>query len=152
MGIRRRASDDADADADADDDAEARDETHGGDAIGFGIQREQTRRRGRRRRRSGARARIHGRRLRGVERVSAHGTVHAGEDAAVERKGGGEGEITCPAHGSTFSMKDGTPRGEWCPKLPELPMVGKPFAREPKGIPTYVVRVDETSGEIMVDA
>ena len=42
--------------------------------------------------------------------------------------------------------------GEWCPKLPELPMVGKPFAGEPKGIPTYVVRVDETSGEIMVDA
>ncbi len=75
-----------------------------------------------------------------------------GKTPLLSAKVGGECEITCPAHGSTFSMKDGTPRGEWCPKLPELPMVGKPFAGEPKGIPTYVVRVDETSGEIMVDA
>ena len=75
-----------------------------------------------------------------------------GKTPLLSAEVGGDCEITCPAHGSTFSMKDGTPRGEWCPKLPELPMVGKPFAGEPKGIPTYVVRVDETSGEIMVDA
>ncbi len=75
-----------------------------------------------------------------------------GKTPLLSAKVGGDCEITCPAHGSTFSMKDGTPRGEWCPKLPELPMVGKPFVGEPKGIPTYVVRVDEASGEIMVDA
>ena len=60
--------------------------------------------------------------------------------------------LVCPAHGSTFSMKDGSPKGEWCPKLPELPVVGKPFAGEAKSIPTYAVSVDEASGEIMVDA
>ena len=75
-----------------------------------------------------------------------------GKTPLLSAEVGGDCEITCPAHGSTFSMKDGTPRGEWCPKLPELPMVGKPFAGEPKGIATYVVSVDETSGEIMVDA
>ena len=168
--IRRRASDDADADDDADDDAfarsrtdrwtpssrddddDARDETHGGDAIGFGINENK-------------------RAVVDVDGVGAvllqefMGDVYAvsnacphmglsmqGKTPLLSAKVGGECEITCPAHGSTFSMKDGTPRGEWCPKLPELPMVGKPFAGEPKGIPTYVVRVDETSGEIMVDA
>ena len=58
--------------------------------------------------------------------------------------------IVCPAHGSTFDMKTGAAKGEWCPNLPTLPVVGKPFAGEPKGIATYAVTVDESSGAISI--
>ena len=62
-----------------------------------------------------------------------------------------DGAIACPAHGSAFDLKTGEARGEWCPKLPALPVVGKKYCGEPTAIASYAVRVDE-SGAIKIDA
>ena len=48
----------------------------------------------------------------------------------MERDLRDDGCIVCPAHGSAFDLRTGTPEGEWCPGLPTLPLVGKP-PREP---------------------
>ena len=62
-----------------------------------------------------------------------------------------DGAIACPAHGSAFDLKTGEARGEWCPKLPALPVVGKKYCGEPTAIASYAVSVDE-SGAIKIDA
>ena len=59
------------------------------------------------------------------------------------------GCITCPAHGTRFDLKTGEPQGEWCPKLPELPFVGK-VGNKRCSQPTFPVSVDE-SGAVSVD-
>ena len=63
-----------------------------------------------------------------------------------------DGKVTCNAHGSAFDMKTGAPVGEWCPKLPSLPVVGKGYCGDAKPIATYAVSVDEATGAISVDA
>ena len=61
-----------------------------------------------------------------------------------------DGCIVCPAHGSAFNLRTGTPEGEWCPGLPTLPLVGKPMEGTPEPLPTYDVRVG-AGGMIEVD-
>lgn len=59
--------------------------------------------------------------------------------------------LVCPAHKTAFSLADGSVQGEWCPGLPELPIVGKPLLGEPAPLPTYEVRVnDDGSIEAML--
>lgn len=55
--------------------------------------------------------------------------------------------VVCPAHGTYFDLKTGDVKGEWCPKLPNLPLVGKGPAKKP--LPTFQVRVG-ASGDIEV--
>ena len=57
--------------------------------------------------------------------------------------------IVCPAHGTQFNVTDGSVQGEWCPKMPNLPLVGK--MGDPKPLPTFKSTVDETTGMISVD-
>jgi len=59
------------------------------------------------------------------------------------------GCVTCNAHGSRFNLTTGAPEGEWCPKLPNLPIIGK--GPGPKPLPTYKVEVG-ADGAISVDA
>lgn len=59
------------------------------------------------------------------------------------------GCITCPAHASKFDLATGNPVGEWCPKMPDLPFVGKVGNKE-SPLPTFESRVDEESGSIEV--
>lgn len=61
-----------------------------------------------------------------------------------------DGCIVCPAHGSAFDLRTGSPEGEWCPGLPTLPLVGKPLEGTPEPLPTYDVRVG-AGGMIEVD-
>ena len=49
-----------------------------------------------------------------------------------------------------FDIKTGEPKGEWCPGMPSLPLVGKPMTGEPESIPVYEVKVSE-AGDIEVD-
>lgn len=57
--------------------------------------------------------------------------------------------VTCPAHGTKFDLATGAPVGEWCPKMPDLPFVGK--MGDPKPLPTFESRVDESGAiEVMV--
>jgi len=49
----------------------------------------------------------------------------------------------CPCDPQTGQVK-----GEWCPKLPNLPLVGKGPAEKP--LPTFKVQVD-ADGSISVD-
>lgn len=51
-----------------------------------------------------------------------------------------DGKIFCPAHGSAFDLASGAPKGEWCPKMPNLPFVGK--MGDPAPLPTFESRVD----------
>ncbi|KAL4424709.1 hypothetical protein ABPG77_000052 [Micractinium sp. CCAP 211/92] len=60
------------------------------------------------------------------------------------------GCVTCPAHGTKFDLSTGQPVGEWCPKMPNLPLVGK-IGDTPKPLPTFEARIAE-SGEIEVNA
>ncbi|PNH00119.1 hypothetical protein TSOC_014072 [Tetrabaena socialis] len=55
--------------------------------------------------------------------------------------------VICPAHGTYFDLKTGAVKGEWCPKLPNLPLVGKGPAQKP--LPTFESRVT-AAGEIEV--
>ncbi|KXZ43111.1 hypothetical protein GPECTOR_102g64 [Gonium pectorale] len=57
--------------------------------------------------------------------------------------------VVCPAHGTYFDLKTGAVKGEWCPKLPNLPVVGKGPGQKP--LPTFQVRVSD-AGEIEVYA
>jgi len=50
--------------------------------------------------------------------------------------------IVCPAHGTAFDLATGEVKGEWCPKFPTLPLVGKVGDKKP--LPTFQSRVDET--------
>lgn len=61
-----------------------------------------------------------------------------------------KGEIVCAAHGTMFKLTDGNVSGEWCPKVPVLPIIGKPMAGEPKKAEVYKVTVSE-SGEIILE-
>ena len=47
--------------------------------------------------------------------------------------------IVCPAHGTNFDLKTGKVQGEWCPKLPNLPIIGKGTPQ--KDLPTFDVKV-----------
>mmetsp|Transcript_48261 Transcript_48261/g.89862 ORF Transcript_48261/g.89862 Transcript_48261/m.89862 type:complete len:169 (-) Transcript_48261:218-724(-) len=60
------------------------------------------------------------------------------------------GCLVCPAHKSAFDIKTGEPKGEWCPGMPSLPLIGKPMTGDSAPLPTYNVRVTE-SGEIEVE-
>ncbi|KAL4854820.1 Apoptosis-inducing factor 3 [Chlorella vulgaris] len=60
------------------------------------------------------------------------------------------GCVTCPAHGSKFDLSTGEPVGEWIPKMPSLPFVGK-IGDTPKPLPTFEARVG-ASGEIEVNS
>lgn len=59
------------------------------------------------------------------------------------------GCIVCPAHGTAFDVKDGSVQGEWCPNMPNLPLVGKMTKEQP--LPTFSTLLDDTSGVISVD-
>lgn len=57
--------------------------------------------------------------------------------------------VTCPAHGSKFDLATGEPVGEWCPKMPALPFVGK--MGDAKPLPTFQSRVNEAGAiEVLV--
>ncbi|KAG2425626.1 hypothetical protein HYH02_014998 [Chlamydomonas schloesseri] len=56
--------------------------------------------------------------------------------------------VICPAHGTAFDVKTGEVKGEWCPKLPNLPLVGKGPGKKP--LPVFQVRVSD-SGDIEVN-
>jgi len=58
------------------------------------------------------------------------------------------GCITCPAHGTVFSLETGAVEGEWCPKLPNLPIIGK----GPKEAPLPVFKSRVVDGMVEVDA
>lgn len=59
-----------------------------------------------------------------------------------------DGCVVCPAHNTAFSLKDGAVKGEWCPKFPQLPLVGK--LGDAKPLPTFGCRVSE-AGDVEVD-
>jgi nitrite reductase/ring-hydroxylating ferredoxin subunit len=59
------------------------------------------------------------------------------------------GCIVCPAHGTAFDVKNGEVVGEWCPNMPNLPLVGKMTKEKP--LPTFSTSLDENSGVISVD-
>ena len=61
---------------------------------------------------------------------------------------GGKQCITCPAHGTAFSLEDGSVQGEWCPKLPNLPLVGK-LGPGKAPLKTFASRVE--AGTVEVD-
>ena len=67
--------------------------------------------------------------------------------ATCSKRGG----VVCPVHGSEFDLKTGEALGEWCPKVPTLPFVGKPMAGEPKNAEVYPVAIDESTGEIVLE-
>lgn len=56
--------------------------------------------------------------------------------------------IVCPAHDTAFELATGEVKGDWCPKFPQLPLVGKMTDKKP--LPTYKVQVEE-DGTIKVD-
>ena len=56
--------------------------------------------------------------------------------------------IVCPAHNTAFDLKTGAVKGEWCPKFPTLPLVGKGTPSKP--LPTYPVRLGP-AGEVEVN-
>eukprot|EP00873_Tetraselmis_striata_P041117 jgi/Tetstr1/461381/TSEL_000592.t1 len=56
--------------------------------------------------------------------------------------------IICPAHGTYFDLATGEVQGEWCPKLPNLPIVGKGPAQKP--LPTYECRVSGDDIEVLL--
>lgn len=60
--------------------------------------------------------------VRAVSNKCTHlGLPLVGKTALLQGEVGG-GCVTCSAHGSKFSLTDGAPVGEWCPKLPNLPI------------------------------
>lgn len=71
-----------------------------------------------------------------------------GKTAMMQGKVTG-GCIVCPAHGTAFDVKDGSVKGEWCPNMPNLPLVGKMTKEKP--LPTFSTSMDESSGVISVD-
>lgn len=71
-----------------------------------------------------------------------------GKTAMMQGKVTG-GCIVCPAHGTAFDVKDGSVKGEWCPNMPNLPLVGKMTKEKP--LPTFSTSLDESSGMISVD-
>jgi nitrite reductase/ring-hydroxylating ferredoxin subunit len=75
-----------------------------------------------------------------------------GKTPLLSAKVNDDATIVCPAHQSAFDLKTGAPKGEWCPSLPELPIVGKSYCGEPKSIATYATSVDEATGAISIDA
>lgn len=58
------------------------------------------------------------------------------------------GCVTCSAHGTVFSLTDGAVQGEWCPKLPNLPIVGKGPKAAP--LPVFAARLG-AGGAVEVD-
>lgn len=61
------------------------------------------------------------------------------------------GCVTCPAHGTSFNLETGSVVGDWCPKMPSLPLVGKIGGDEPVPLPTFESRTDESGSiEILV--
>ena len=52
-----------------------------------------------------------------------------------------DGCVVCPAHGTAFDLATGEVQGEWCPKMPDLPLVGKGPAKKP--LPVFECRVGE---------
>ena len=74
-----------------------------------------------------------------------------GKTALLQGKVGevsGKQCITCPAHGTAFSLEDGSVQGEWCPKLPNLPLVGK-LGPGKAPLKTFASRVE--AGTVEVD-
>ncbi|GBF90316.1 rieske ferredoxin [Raphidocelis subcapitata] len=59
-----------------------------------------------------------------------------------------QGCVVCPAHGTAFALDSGEVKGEWCPKFPQLPLVGKLGDKKP--LPTFGCRVSE-AGDVEVD-
>ena len=73
-----------------------------------------------------------------------------GKTALLQGKVGevnGKQCITCPAHGTAFSLEDGSVQGEWCPKLPNLPLIGK----GPKEAPLKTFKSRVEGGVVEVD-
>ncbi|CAG9467726.1 unnamed protein product [Pedinophyceae sp. YPF-701] len=58
-----------------------------------------------------------------------------------------DGCIVCPAHGTNFDLKTGAVVGEWCPKLPNLPVVGKGPKEKPQ--PVFECRTKGEDIEVM---
>jgi nitrite reductase/ring-hydroxylating ferredoxin subunit len=56
--------------------------------------------------------------------------------------------IVCPAHGTYFDLASGEVKGEWCPKLPNLPLVGKGPSQKP--LPTYECRTEGNDIEVLL--
>lgn len=57
--------------------------------------------------------------------------------------------IVCPAHGTAYSLADGSVKGKWCPSLPDAVATGFGLT-PPKPLPTFPLRITET-GDIEVD-
>ncbi|GAX82006.1 hypothetical protein CEUSTIGMA_g13588.t1 [Chlamydomonas eustigma] len=56
------------------------------------------------------------------------------------------GCVVCPAHNTAFDLKTGEVKGEWCPKFPNLPLVGK--IGDSKPLPTFQSRVTGSDVEV----
>eukprot|EP00192_Tetraselmis_astigmatica_P015490 CAMPEP_0117675650 /NCGR_PEP_ID=MMETSP0804-20121206/15728_1 /TAXON_ID=1074897 /ORGANISM="Tetraselmis astigmatica, Strain CCMP880" /LENGTH=151 /DNA_ID=CAMNT_0005484687 /DNA_START=8 /DNA_END=464 /DNA_ORIENTATION=- len=54
--------------------------------------------------------------------------------------------VVCPAHGTAFDLATGDVKGEWCPSLPNLPIVGKGPKQKP--LPAYPCRVEGDDIEV----
>jgi nitrite reductase/ring-hydroxylating ferredoxin subunit len=92
---------------------------------------------------------LDGTEVRAVSNKCTHlGLPLVGKTAFLQGEVAG-GCVTCSAHGSRFNLTTGAPEGDWCPKMPNLPIVGK--GPGPKPLPTYKVTVAE-DGAISVDA
>mmetsp|Transcript_13339 Transcript_13339/g.22813 ORF Transcript_13339/g.22813 Transcript_13339/m.22813 type:complete len:159 (+) Transcript_13339:100-576(+) len=68
------------------------------------------------------------------------------EGKVMKAKYSDDGCVTCMAHGTSFSLKTGEVKGEWCPNLPGIMGFMK---KTPAPLPTYNCRV--SNGNIEVD-
>jgi len=57
--------------------------------------------------------------------------------------------VVCAAHNTAFSLTTGEVVGEWAPRMPDLPIVGK--GTKPTPLPTFPVRIGD-SGDIEIMA
>mmetsp|Transcript_10053 Transcript_10053/g.30708 ORF Transcript_10053/g.30708 Transcript_10053/m.30708 type:complete len:151 (+) Transcript_10053:60-512(+) len=70
------------------------------------------------------------------------------EGKVLKAKYTDDGNVICSAHQTEFDLKTGEVVGEWCPKMPNLPFVGKMKQEQP--LKTYEVKMD--GNEIMIKA
>lgn len=54
-----------------------------------------------------------------------------------------EGCLECPWHGSNFSLETGEPQGEWCPRMPPIPIMNKKLGNERSSQPKFDCRLQD---------
>ena len=56
----------------------------------------------------------------------------------------------CPAHNTAFDLATGAVKGEWCPSMPNLPIVGK--MGDAKPLPVFKARTATCAAQRSRDA